>query len=335
MSKKVILTGSNGFVGHHVLDHLIRSTDWHIYCMDKLSYSSFGLQRLREACLLDNPRVTFFSFDLCNELPEGLVKEIQDVNYVLHIAAESHVDNSIDDPANFIKNNVDSTIHLLEFCRSCKKLEKFIYFSTDEVFGNAAENFSYSEGDRFNCGNPYSASKAAAECICQSYCNTYNLPIIITNTMNIIGERQHIEKFVPKVIKQVSNNEKVFVHSYPDRKKSGSRFYIHARNVADAFIFILNNSTEVLDSKDASLGRYNIVGVEEISNLQMVEMISEIIGKTAKYEMVDFHSSRPAHDLRYALNGEKLKKLGWSPPVNFKESLIKTVNWTLKNPHWL
>ena len=105
--------------------------------------------------------------------------------------------------------------------------------------------------------------------------------------------------------------------------------------MADAFIFILNNSTEILDSEDASLGKYNIVGVEEVSNLKMVEMISEVVGKKAEYEMVDFHSSRPAHDLRYALNGEKLKKLGWEPPVNFKESLSKTVNWTLKNPQWL
>jgi ribosomal protein S18 acetylase RimI-like enzyme len=191
LMKKIILTGSNGFVGHHVLDHLLRNTDWHIYCIDKLSYSSFGLKRLKEISALTNPRVSFFSFDLIQDLSEGLVNEIKDANYVLHIAAESHVDNSIEDPKNFIKNNVDSTINILEFCRNhCSNLENFLYFSTDEVFGNAQEGFSYKEGDRHNCGNPYSASKSASESICESYCNTYNMPIIVTNTMNIIGEFQ-------------------------------------------------------------------------------------------------------------------------------------------------
>lgn len=334
--KKLILTGSNGFVGHHVLDHLLRNTDWHIYCIDKLSYSSFGLKRLKEISALTNPRVTFFSFDLCQEIPLGLVEEISDANYILHIAAESHVDNSIEDPKNFIKNNIDSTINLLEFCRkSCYNLEKFLYFSTDEVFGNAPDGAAYKEGDRHNCGNPYSASKSASESICESYCNTYGLPIIITNTMNIIGERQHSEKFIPKVIKSIKNDEKIFIHCYPDGKKSGSRFYIHARNVADAFIYILKNSEEKLDSKDASLGRYNIVGVKELSNLEVVQIISKIMNKKSDYELTDFHSSRPAHDLRYALNGEKLSKLGWKPPVDLEESIKKTVNWTLKNEQWL
>jgi|TARA_B100001769_G_C22009301_1_gene542386 dTDP-glucose 4,6-dehydratase len=153
--------------------------------------------------------------------------------------------------------------------------------------------------------------------------------------MNIIGERQHCEKFIPKVVGLISNDETVYVHSYPDKKKSGSRFYIHARNVADAFIFILNNSKEVLDSKDASLGRYNIVGVKEVSNLEMVKMISKIMNKDAKYEMIDHHSSRPAHDLRYALDGTKLSKLGWEPPLDLEKSLEKTVKWSLQNKHWL
>lgn len=334
--KKIILTGSNGFVGHHVLDHILRNTDWHIYCIDKLSYSSFGLKRLKEISALTNSRVTFFSFDLSQEISEGLIKEISDANYILHIAAESHVDNSIQDPKNFIKNNIDSTINILEFARNnCHNLEKFLYFSTDEVFGNAPEGFSYKEGDRHNCGNPYSASKSASESICESYCNTYGLPIIITNTMNIIGERQHSEKFIPKVIKSISNDEKIFIHCYPNGKKAGSRFYIHARNVADAFIYILKNSKEKLDSKDSSLGRYNIVGVKELSNLEVVEIISKIMNKKADYELTDFHSSRPAHDLRYALNGDKLSELGWTPPVDLEESIKKTVNWTLKNQQWL
>ncbi len=334
--KKVILTGSNGFVGHHVLDHILRNTDWEIYCIDQLSYSSFGLKRLRETAAITNPRVNFFSFDLCSKIPLGLAEEIKDVDYILHIAAESHVDNSISDPSTFIQNNVSSTVNLLEFCRThAKNLKKFIYFSTDEVFGYAPEGVAYKEGDRYNCGNPYSASKAAAECICQSYANTYRLPIIITNTMNIIGERQHSEKFVPKVIGSILKEETIMVHSYPDKKKSGSRYYIHARNVSDAFIFILENATEFLDGKDASLGKYNIVGTKEVSNLDIVKMIGDSMNIKPKYEMVDFHSDRPGHDLRYSLDGSKLEKLGWKPPIDFANSLKKTVLWNLKNKHWL
>jgi len=336
MKKKALVTGGCGFVGHHVIDHIFRNTDWDVYCIDKLSYSSFGLSRLQETNILSNPRFKMFSFDLCSEISKGMEKEISDVNYILHIAAESHVENSIVDPVNFVKNNVDSTLNLLEFARQkCTNLEKFMYFSTDEVFGNAKESFAYKEGDRFNCGNPYSASKAAGETLCESYCNTYGLPIVITNTMNIIGERQHAEKFIPKVIKSILNDEKIYIHSYPDKIKAGSRFYIHARNVADAFIYVLQNTTELLDNHDSSKGRYNIAGCEELSNLQVVEIISDIMGKKADYEMTDYHSQRPSHDLRYALNGDKLEKLGWSVPIDFRGSLEKTVNWTLKNPHWL
>jgi dTDP-glucose 4,6-dehydratase len=336
MSKKVLLTGGCGFVGHHVVDHIIRNTDWDIYILDKLSYSSSGLRRLREINGLSNPRINLFCFDFASKIPEGMIEEIKDTNYVLHIAAESHVDNSIEDPVNFVQNNINSTLNLLDFCRnSCENLEKFIFFSTDEVFGNAKEEFSYKEGDRHNCGNPYSASKSACESICESYANTYKLPILITNTMNIIGERQHAEKFVPKIIKSILDNEKIYIHSYPDLTKTGTRFYIHARNVADAFIFILQNSKECLDPHDASKGRYNIVGVREVSNLELVKMISKIMKKEAIYELTDFHSDRPGHDLRYALNGDKLAKLGWSPPVNLEKSIEKTVKWTTRNKQWI
>tara|TARA_A100001201_G_scaffold33046_1_gene35584 strand:- start:4959 stop:5975 length:1017 start_codon:yes stop_codon:yes gene_type:complete len=336
MNKKVIITGGCGFVGHHVIDHVLRKTNWDIYCVDKLSYASFGLSRLQETAALSNPRLKMFTFDLCSKIPYGLVKELKDTNYILHIAAESHVENSISNPKDFTKNNVDSTLNLLELARlHCGNLEKFMYFSTDEVFGNAPEGFAYKEGDRFNCGNPYSASKAASESICESYCNTYGIPIVITNTMNIIGERQHAEKFIPKVIKSILNKEKIHIHCYPDRKKAGSRFYIHARNVADAFIFVLKNTEEILDSHDSSIGRYNISGCEELSNLEVVQRISKIMGQKAIYEMTDYHSKRPAHDLRYALNGDKLANLGWEVPVDFNKSLEKTVDWTLENKHWL
>ena len=141
--------------------------------------------------------------------------------------------------------------------------------------------------------------------------------------------------FLHHIDSLILNDEKIYIHSYPDLTKTGTRFYIHARNVADAFIFILENSTETLDCHDASKGRYNIVGVREVSNLELVKIISKIMNKEAIYELTDFHSDRPGHDLRYALDGSKLAELGWTPPIDLEQGSEKTVKWTIKNNQWL
>ena len=177
-----------------------------------------------------------------------------------------------------------------------------------------------------------------------SFANTYALPCIITRQMNIFGERQHPEKFIPKVIRSVLNGETVPIHATPDKQQAGMRHYIHARNVADAHMFLLreqpwrNSHSEYVES-------YHIVGEREVDNLMLAQMIEGFVKELApgmglsvaglKYEMVDFHSSRPGHDLRYALDGGKMKTLGWQPPKNFEESLKKTVLWGLENPDWL
>lgn len=209
--------------------------------------------------------------------------------------------------------------------------------NTDEVFSTAPEGVKYKEGDRHNPGNPYSASKSAQEAIARAYANTYGIPINITNTMNIIGERQHPEKFVPLCIRKIINGETIQIHSDPTCTKSGTRFYLHARNVAMAVHFILTQTDEKLDKEDASKGCWNIVGEREIANSDLAKMIGEIIGKEAKIELVNFHQSRPGHDLRYALDGSKLKKTGFEFPINFEDSLKKTVEWSLKdnNKKWL
>ena len=332
---KVILTGANGFVGHHILEHFLKKTDWEIYCLDKLSYASSGHDRIRDINVFNDERVKIFTTDLSLPFQEGLIKELGDIEYIFHVAADSHVDNSISDPVPFVQNNINSTLHILEYARNLPNLKKFIYFSTDEVYGSAPVGKNYKEGERFNCGNPYSASKGAAECICQSYANTYKMPIIITNTMNVIGERQHPEKFVPKVINKVLNGETVTIHSNKEKTEAGSRFYIHARNIADALLHILDNCDETLDNYDASKGRFNIVGEKETDNLQLAQLIADILGKELKYEMVDFHSRRPGHDLRYALDGQKMKELGWEHPVPFEQSLESTIKWSLERDEWL
>jgi len=215
---------------------------------------------------------------------------------------------------------------------------KYIFSgNTDEVYGPAPENVLYKEGDRHCPSNPYSASKTAQEMICRAYANTYGLPINITNSMNIFGERQHPEKFIPLCIRKILRGEKILIHSSPDKTKPGSRFWLHARNIAKAIQFIIENTNEALNKYDASKGVFNIVGEKEVDNLILAKMISDILGKPLNYELVDFHGSRPGHDLRYGLNGEKLIKLGFRYPLDFETSLRKTIEWSIKpeNQRWL
>lgn len=245
-------------------------------------------------------------------------------NIVVH---NSHVDKSIEDPYPFIVSNIIGTYNMLEFARKMDNLELFLYFSTDEVFGPAPNGVFYKEWDRYNCTNAYSATKAGANELCMSYSTMYGLPVVVTNTMNAMGERQHPEKFIPMTLKKILNGEKVIIHSDPTGTISGSRHYIHCRNIADGVQFLLSNFEE--------REKYNIVGEKEVTNLELAQMIADIAGKPLHYEMVDFHSSRPGHDLRYALDGSKMKELGWEPPKSFEKSLEKTINWTLKNKKWL
>ena len=327
MSKTVLITGGCGFIGHHFVEHICINTDWNIIVLDKLTYASHGLERLRDTGVIKTGRVKTFTYDLSHPLSVGLIKELGEINYIVHMAADTHVDNSISNPVPFIKNNIMSTVHMLEYARTLKNLEIFFYFSTDEVYGPALGNKLFQEDERHNPTNPYSASKSGAEQICVAYHNTYNIPVMRINVMNAMGERQHVEKFIPKVIKKVLNDELVQIHSYPDKKTSGSRYYIHARNIAAGVLFLLGKG-KIGES-------YNLTGEKEVSNIEMAQIIADTIGKPLKYKMVDFHSDRPGHDLRYGLAGDKMRKMGWTLPVDFETSIINTVKWTVQNQKWL
>jgi len=328
MTKKIVLTGGCGFIGHHFAEYIHKNTDWDIIIFDKLSYASLGFNRLRSNKLLESSRIKIYTIDLCNDISEGIKREIGlDITYIVHMAAETHVDNSIKEPEKIIKNNIDSTVKLLEWAKTLSNLKIFFYFSTDEVFGPALGDVLYKEWDRHRPTNPYSASKSAAENICIAYENTYKIPLMIVNVMNAFGERQHVEKFIPLCIKKILNNELIYIHAYPDKKDSGTRFYIHAQNIANAVLFLINNG---------KIGeKYNIAGEKEVSNLDLAKLIAKNINKELKYEMIDFHSTRPGHDLRYGLDGTKLYELGWNPKFNFEQSLEKTIKWTLSNLEWL
>lgn len=324
---EILITGGCGFIGHHFVEHFLKATDWKINILDKLTYAACGFDRVRDIKAFDDERVRFFTTDIGREISEGLVSEMKNVDYILHLAAESHVDNSIKNPEPFVISNVLGTMHMLEFARKLPNLKAFVYFSTDEIFGPAKIGEDFKEWDRYNSSNPYSAAKAGGEELALAWANTYHLPVFITHTMNAFGERQHPEKFIPMTIKKILKGEEVIIHSDPTGTRAGSRYYIHCRNIAKAIHFLL--------SKFTPREKYNIVGEKEVSNLELAQKIAEILGKPLRYKMVDFHSSRPGHDLRYGLDGTKLKEMGWEIPMSFEDSLKSTIKWTLENPRWL
>jgi dTDP-glucose 4,6-dehydratase len=330
---RVLITGLSGFVGHHVAEGVLKNTDWEVVGLDRYHHSG-TMSRIMDIDTWEENkrRVKLIWHDLRSPINPMLAREIGRVDSIFHIAASSHVDRSIDDPMAFVMDNVVGTCNLLNYGRSLDGLEKLFYFSTDEVFGPAPENVAYKEWDRYNSGNPYSASKAGGEELALAFHNTYKLPVLVTHGMNIFGERQHPEKFIPLCIRRCLTGERVLIHSNPARTQAGSRFYIHARNVAAAMLFLCEHGQ--------AGDKYNIVGEKEVSNLDLALLIESFVqdiepAARLDWEMVDFHSSRPGHDLRYALDGTKLRKMGFDFPKTFEESLRKVVHWSLENRKWL
>ena len=333
--KTVFLTGIGGFIASHTVEHIIKNTDWNIIGVDSFRHKGDPL-RVTDIETFDPKRITIHHADLSAPLGERLEARIGRPDYIISMASESHVDRSIEYPVPFIQNNVNLVLNMLEFARKVKP-EIFIQISTDEVYGPAKPGQLHEEWSTILPSNPYSASKAAQEAIAISYWRTYGVPVVITNTMNNFGERQDPEKFIPMVVKKIGQGEVVPIHGTPG--KVGSRFYLHARNHADALIFIIKNlppkkyGQSGVDRPD----RYNVVGEREINNLEMAQLIAKFLGKPLKYKLIDFHSARPGHDLRYALDGLRMRDLGWIPPVPLEESLKKTVQWSIapENKEWL
>ena len=239
--KTVMITGGAGFIGHHIIKTILIKTNWKIISLDRLDYSG-SYNRINQ--ILENntdwkKRIKIVWHDLKAAFNPLLIKSIGNPEIILHVAAASHVDRSIEDPMSFVLDNVVGTANILNFARVNKKMKNFIYFSTDEVFGPASKGIKYKEDDRYRSGNPYAATKAGGEELCVAFANTYNLPIIISHTMNVFGERQHPEKFIPKIIKSCLNNSTVTIHANKEKTSAGSRFYIHAEDVADAMLFLL------------------------------------------------------------------------------------------------
>ncbi len=319
-TKRVLLTGGAGFAGSHIVEHLLAQTDWEIVVLDRLNYAG-TLERLSH---LQSPRLRFVFHDFRAQFPELVLAKLGRIDYLIHNGAETHVENSLHDPELFVQSNVVGTLHVLNAARTLK-VERFIYVSTDEVHGPAPDGVDFREDAAIRPSNPYSAAKAGGEALAFAYSKCFQVPVIITRTMNLFGERQHPEKFVPMTIKKVLQGETVTIHGTHDGR-IGSRKWLHARNQADAQLFLLQHG---------NIGEtYHIAG-EERTNLEIASEIASAVGLPLDYRVVDYHSQRPGHDLRYSLDDSKLRSLGWNPPVSFGESLVRTVQWSLNNPEWL
>ena len=339
MKKRVLLTGGLGFIGSHTIEHYLLTTDWHIVVIDALRHAG-RVERVTDMRGYDPDRVTLLWHDLRAPLHKMLCDHIGDVNYIINMASDSHVDRSITDPVDFVKNNVALVLNMLEYGRMCgEQLEAFVQVSTDEVYGPAPEGHSHKEGEPFAPSNPYAASKAAQEMIAFSYWRTFGVPLIITNTMNNFGERQDVEKFVPMTIRKILNKEVNTIHGKQIGGEwvSGSRVWLHARNHADAVKYILQTMKPTLYSSGKTTAplRFNVAGDIEITNFEIVQMIGKIVGIEPKIKFVDFHFSRPGHDLRYSLDGTALREAGWMMPISTEKSFEKVVRWTLANDRWL
>lgn len=339
MAKTILITGGGGFIAHHLINQVLIRTDWNVVTIDRLDYSG-NLNRLhdllQDRTAEERKRVRTIFHDLKAELNPQIVADIGPCEIVAHLAAGSHVDRSIDHPMEFVMDNVVGTCNILEFARKQPNLERFVYFSTDEVFGPAPNGVKYDEYDRYNSTNPYSASKAGGEELAVAYQNTYNMPIYITHTMNVFGQRQHPEKFIPLCIRRARDGDMITIHSDETKTIPGSRHYIHAEDVADATLFLLQNehTLNAEENNGIKCPKFNICGATELNNLELAQMIADAQGKELNYQFMDFHSSRPGHDLRYALSGERMKQMGWEPqPV--EDRIKEVVQWTLENTRWL
>jgi dTDP-glucose 4,6-dehydratase len=255
------------------------------------------------------------------------------IDYVIAYASDSHVDRSIADPVPFTLNNVGVALSTLELCRQLEP-KALVWVSTDEVYGPTLANEPpFPEWSAIIPSNPYAASKAAQEAIGIAYWRTYGVPLILVNAMNMFGERQDAEKFIPKVIRAVLNGETVTIHGTPD--DIGTRHYLHSRNLADGIAFLLQNDMARGFPAVRRPARFNIASPDRVDNLTLARMIAESAGVPLQYELENFHATRPGHDPHYGLDSRKIANLGWKAPVPFAESLDRTVRWTIDHPEWL
>ena len=330
---RLLLTGAAGFAGSHCLRHLLANTDWDVVCPVSLDHKGH-LWRIQAATAgRDATRVQVIPCDLAQPLTSHTRALFGQPDWIVNYASSSHVDRSITDPGPFAANNVNLMLTMLEYARTLPSLRAFVQMCSDEVFGPSYDGELFTEDAQHRPSNPYAASKSAQSQLGYAWWRTYGLPFTEVYGCNMFGEHaQNPEKFFPKVMQAVLAGETVPVHAAPDGTP-GSRFWQHARNVADAILFILN---QVAPAKYAEGGarvpsRFNITSGDKVSNLELARVIADAVGRPLKYELTDYHSSRPGHDLAYGIDGSRLRGLGWRPPVDFETGVKRTVTWELEH----
>lgn len=332
MTKRVLVTGVGGAIGLHMAQHILEQTDWELIGLDSFNHKGY-LDRL--TLIEPTPRFTVMRHDLTAPLTAREITKLGRIDYIINLASLSDVQASIDDPVPFVRNNTELMLNVLELARALNP-EAFLHFSTDEVYGPAAIDQGHPEWDTILPSNPYSASKAAQEALAIAWWRSYDVPLILTNTMNNFGETQSPSKFPAMVQQQVAAGATVSVHS-ASNGAIGTRYYLHSKNAADAVLWLLTHTTPYhhqpgqVDRPD----RYNIVGDVQLSNVELAQTIARLMGKPLNYRLVNFHASNPGHDLHYGLDGAKLATLGWAPPLTFEESLSRVINWQQAHPEWL
>ncbi len=338
MSEKVLVTGGCGFIGANFVHHVLSARpDWQVVNLDKLTYAG-NLENLKE--IENNPNYRFIHGDICDE---QLIEKIfvdENIDTVVHFAAESHVDRSITAPGSFIHTNITGTFTLLETARriwlkdrsSSGQRYRFIHVSTDEVYGSLGETGYFTEETPYDPRSPYSASKASSDHLARAYFHTYGLPVLITNCSNNYGPYQFPEKLIPLIINNALKGEALPV--YGDGKNVRDWLYVidHCEAIAT-----------VID-KGQSGHAYNIGGNNEKQNLDVVTTLCDILDKKVgilasgnrRRELITFVGDRLGHDRRYAIDAGKIaSQLGWKPRYTFEEGIEKTVDWYLENEQWM
>ena len=320
--KKVLITGGAGFIGSHLVKEILSSREWEVSVLDSLTYAG-DMKNLK-----DTEIHSFYKYDIRHL---NVLKELSGENTfdaIIHLAAESHVDRSIENPLDFVETNVNGTVNLLEMALlQYKKNPNFVFYhvSTDEVFGDIPLDLDYKfdESTSYDPSSPYSASKAASDHFVRAYNRTYGLPVLISNCSNNYGTHQYPEKLIPVVIEKLRKCEKIPIYG----KGDNMRDWLHVRDHAKAIIHILENGN--------SGETYCIGGNNVVSNLDLVKKICEIYDQIARKKnserFISFVEDRKGHDLKYAINGSKLEKdLGWKPQIRFELGLAETVKWYLE-----